>query len=848
VTDPTLAQPEAPAPCPEYRPLPGTFDEMCSAEGALRPIWDQVIPSLLEMGATELMRRRREARRLLEENGVTFNLQDSGEEATRPWTLDPIPQLVGSREWSRVEAGLIQRAELLERLAADLYGPRETLRKGLIPPEAVYAHPGFLRSCASIPAPGARLLPMYAADVGRAPNGSLWVTVDRTQALFGAGYALENRLVLSRVLPSLYRDAQVHRVATFFRALRRTLAELSPRDKDNPRVVMLSAGPGSETYFEHAYLANYLGYSLVEGGDLTVRGGKVWVKTLGGLQPVDVILRRIDAELCDPLELCGDSMLGTPGLLAAARARGVSIVNPLGSGMLENRALPAFLPALCRFLLGEELRIPSLATWWCGTPKERDYVVANLPRLVVRAIHPALGPATIHGAALSKQQRQNLVERIRARPCAYVGQEQIALSSTPVFGGRELEARHLMLRSFLVAHGDSYTVMPGGLARVSASTETAQFSLQKGGISKDTWVLASEPERPVSLLPPPGEAMPIIRSGGEVPSRVADNLFWLGRYSERLDAAARLLREVLQRLLDGEVPKHNPELTALLRTLTRQTHTAPGFIGKGAEERLAAPEREILSLLLDPARVGGLRFTLEAALGTCRGVRDRISDDLWRTFNSLAEEMRGTPRPYFALGRALQLTDRTVIAQTAISGFISEGMSRGAGWRFVDSGRRLERAVLTLALLDELLATPTAPASSLMETLLLITDSIRTYRRRYRSSLQLDAVLDLLLLDESNPRAVGFQLQTLSERIASLPRRSTPPHRSPEERLLLDALCSLRLADTETLLAVPEEGAESDLKRLLTRLGDRLANLSEAITHDYFSLTEVPQQLMGVSR
>ncbi|HUI27331.1 MAG TPA: circularly permuted type 2 ATP-grasp protein, partial [Candidatus Kryptonia bacterium] len=552
----------------DYPLVPGLYDEMCSSAGELRPHWEYVIRSLDALTSDELDRRSREVHRLLAENGVTYNVYDDARNVARPWPLDPIPLLLTSDEWSTIEQGLIQRAELLDLLLADIYGPRALVRKGLIPPQLIFAHPGFLRPCDQAIGTGRHRLLLYAADLARAPDGQMMVIGDRTQAPSGAGYALENRTVLSRVLPSVYRDSHVHRLAVFFRGMRTALNHLAAPRRDNPRVALLTPGVDNETHFEHAYLAAYLGYTLVQGGDLVVRDNQVWLRALDGMKPIDVILRRVDDGYCDPLELRADSLLGTPGLLQASRLGQVAVANPLGSGVLENAGLMAILPVLARELLGEDLKLPSVATWWCGDPLGRAYVLEHLDRLVVKPIRPHPSSSTAFGSKLSTQERWALAEQIRARPDLFVGQQEVALSTAPVAVDGRLEPRPMVIRTFLSASAEGYLVMPGGLGRVSASADTWIVSNQHGGVSKDVWVLASEPERQVSLLPSVTQPLPVTRGGDDVPVRAADNLFWLGRYVERTDAIARLMREVVLRLFGSEQAQVDETLAALLRALT----------------------------------------------------------------------------------------------------------------------------------------------------------------------------------------------------------------------------------------------------------------------------------------
>ncbi|MGE0684470.1 MAG: circularly permuted type 2 ATP-grasp protein [Candidatus Binatia bacterium] len=826
-----------------YVATTSSYDEMCSADGTLRPQWEYLIRSLETLGPQELLNREQEAKRLLRENGVTYNVYNDPRGVARLWELDIVPLLVTSQEWSVIEQGLIQRAELFNLVLADLYGPRTLIAKGLLPPEVVYTHPGFLLPCVNVRQAGNCHLPLYAADLTRAPDGSMWVIGNRAQAPSGAGYALENRIVLSRMLPSLYRDSHVHRVALFFRALRATLHALAPQQRDNPRIVLLTPGPDNETYFEHSYLANYLGFMLAQGGDLTVRDGKVWLSTVDGLQPVDVILRRVDDIFCDPLELRQDSLLGTPGLLQAARLGHVSIVNPLGSGILENPALMAFLPALSRQLLGEDLRLPSVATWWCGGEKERTHVLENLDRLVIKPIFPHPSTSTIFGAALSTVERQALVERIRAQPHLFVGQEQVALSTTPVFTKNGLEPRPMVMRSFLVARDESYVVMPGGLTRVSPSLDTWIVSNQRGGISKDTWVLASEPERAVSLLSTHRRSVDVVRSGGEIPGRVADNLFWLGRYAERAESTARLLRTVLVRLVDiGEV-RTDAGMPMLLRAVTHLTTTYPGFAREGADKRLTNPEAELLDVMRNEQRSGGLQFTLNALMLAARSVRDRLSDDGWRVLNGLPHTLTHVTQP----DAALTGVDQVILGLAAFTGISTERMSRGSGWRFLDTGRRMERALFESGLLRALCVSVDDASSALWEALLTVTDNLVTYRRRYHSQFEAAPVIDLLMFDESTPRSIAYQFVRLQEHMAALPKKVVPPHRSTEERLVLEGLTALRLMDIDRLLLVPEGKEErEELEQLLSRLSFLLHALSEAMTNTYFRQTDLPHQLVDI--
>lgn len=833
----TSIAPPAAVPLSEgYESLPGLYDEMRLQSGTSRPHWEYLIRALEALGADEVQRRGLDVRRLLHENGVTYNVYHDAQSSERLWPLDPLPVLFTSAEWSTIEQGLIQRAELLDLVLADLYGPQTLIAKGLVPPELVYAHPGFLRPCVGAVGSGRRQLPLYAADLARAPDGQIYVIGDRAQAPSGAGYALENRTVLSRVLPSLYRDSHVHRLALFFRAMRTALHGLDPYHQDSPRIVLLTAGPDTETYFEHAFLASYLGYPLVEGSDLVARDNRVWLKALDGLKPVDVILRRVDDSYCDPLELRPDSLLGTPGLLQAARLGQVALANPLGSSVLENPGLMAHLPVLARELLNEELKLPSVPTWWCGDPTDRQSVLEHLDQLVIKPIAPHSSGSTVFGATLSTAERWALAERIRAQSQRFVGQEQVALSTAPVFVEGRLEPRPMVLRAFAVSGADGYVVMPGGLSRVAPRPDTWVVSNQFGGVSKDVWVLASEPERQISLLASAPQPLLITADGEDVPGRVADDMFWLGRYTERAEGTARLLREVLLRLLGSEHAPHDESLSILLRAVTHHTATFPGFIGNDGDGRLRAPERELLSVLLDRKRAGSLRYNIDALVRVGRSVRDRLSSDSSRVVNAVNRELA---RPC-DLPAALEALQRLIIWLAAFAGLSDESMSRGHGWRFLEIGRHLERATHTATLLAAVVRS--APASgSVWEALLAVGHSVKTYRRRYRSYVHRDAVLDLLLLDESNPRSVSYQLVHLQQLVAAL-GGGPAARRSAAERLALAALAHVRLLDTASWSAATD--APPALDDLFAQVTALLAQLSDELTRCYFSHTEAPHQLV----
>ncbi|MHB8736184.1 MAG: circularly permuted type 2 ATP-grasp protein, partial [Terriglobales bacterium] len=585
----------------------GWFDESISGPGARRPHWESLLTSLGRIGREELTVRAESSRRILAEHGVSCFQPQGGGGADVPWRLDLLPLVIGWEEWRALEAGLIQRARLINLILGDLYRNQHLVRNGFVPAPLVFANPGYLRACHGITVKEGAYLQIYTADLGRGPDGKWWVLADRTQAPVGLGFALENRSALSRVLPEAMREVQPRPLLDTFRNRRETLRRLAPPQAENPSIVLLTPGPRNEAYFEHAYLSRLFGLTLVEGEDLTVRDRRLFIKTLEGLRQADVVLRRVNDDNCDPLELNADSLLGVPGLVEAARAGHVSLGNALGTGLLESPAFLPFLAGLCRQLLGEELRLPSLATWWCGQALEQALVRERLGELAVR---PAfnLGAPPVMPAELDSTERAELLEQVRLRPHEFVGQERIRLSRAPVWTTNgEGESKPFVLRVFVLHNGSDFIVMPGGLARVVGDDYRGSSALPLSGLSKDVWVLADGgsanlPPLLVSSLQPAFE-----RSPSDLPSRTADNFFWLGRYTERLEQMVRAARQVLRRAEDDPLAP-GPGGWAPVAELLSRLGLVPRLKPGEADRETA----EILALLFQEGRPGGVRELLQA--------------------------------------------------------------------------------------------------------------------------------------------------------------------------------------------------------------------------------------------
>ena len=748
------------------------FDEMLAAGGVPRPHWDAFLRALAARVGPEVGDTLSLMEREIRENGITYNVYADPKGADRPWEVDPLPLLLSADEWAGIEAGIAQRAELLNRVLADIYGPQSLLRSGAIPAPVVFGHSGFLHPVRGLRPPGDTHLVQYAADLARAPDGSWWVVSDRTQAPSGAGYALENRLVVSRVFPQMFSDLNVQHLASYFAALRDSLLRWAPKPAAGdgaPLVVLLTPGPYNETYFEHALLARYLGFALVEGSDLTVRSGCVWMKTVEGLKRVHAILRRQDDDYCDPLELRSDSALGVAGLTDCARRGTVFIGNALGSGVIESGALLGYLPALSEQLLGEPLKLPSVATWWLGEPAAFDDAWKRLDKLLIKPLERSAREPAVFGADLSADERILLRARVAARPQRYVAQEWVHVSQAPVLershaparraqdalgphGARDVLApRAVGLRVFAVATPDGYRVMPGGLTRVAVDGDSRVIAMQRGGRSKDTWVLSGAPvNASFSLLSTTVSADDLVGARANLPSRAAENLFWYGRYGERCDSAARTLRVAIAGLLE-----HNAEPSDGLAPAIALAHRV-GLIDDTQDARIA-----LLRAATHPDEA--LAQRLHQLSRTAFNLRDRMSADNWRTLNQLAAD------PVFQRGAALPLAlswlDRAVTSMMTLSGFVLDGMTRSAGWRFLSIGRRIERLSNLCVALQ--VATTEGTAHGL-DWLLDLTDSTGTYRSRYLVAPEWMPVLDILVRDETNPRAIAFQVKGLVEYIAKL--------------------------------------------------------------------------------
>ncbi len=837
-----------------YLAAPDGFDEMLDAAKAPRTHWRAMLDHLAHE-APAIMRQRQElVQRQVRENGVSYNVAADAHGRQRPWDLNVLPLIVPHEEWSGIEAAVIQRATLLNKILGDVYGKQEMLREGLLPSALIDGHAGFLRPCHGMRHHDDVALHFYAVDLARAPDGRWWVMADRTQAPFGAGYALENRAIIAPTFPDLLRELKVRPLTSFFRTMHDSLvhwgrlcaaggdAPAPLREGEAPLIVLLTPGPRTASYYEQAYLARYLGLPLVEGGDLTVRDGVVYLKTLAGLHRVHVIMRRVDDESCDPLEL-QSSLLGVAGLTQAAMRGNVLVANSLGSSLLESGALLGFLPALSKRLLDEALRMPSVATWWCGEEAALETVIGKLDRLVIKPGFSQLPQAAVFGQDLDGAARVALIARLRANPNNYIAQELVRLSQAPVWkdgAAPGLQARAVGLRVFACATPNGYVVMPGGLTRVATGPDARVLTMQMGGASKDTWVQARSRVEVHRLQKRSITSADLVREDSNLSSRVAENLLWFGRHAERCDNIARLLRVALNFLFNVRFDQRGAEwptveaLCIWFGLIDAERKPAPAGHGEGAGQASAiftdAELESALLLAVVSPNVPGLARQQQQLHRIAGLLHERFSVDNWRALNRMVQPASASGERPSQSGVMTILDDATAALMT-LAGFAFDGMTRDLGWRFMSLGRRLERLQFQSLVLQRALA---MDENGNLEWLLELSDSIVTYRARYRTQPEWLPVLDLLLLDETNPRSILFQLNGILGTVARIAQT--------QGACGADTLASLK----DELVAL-DPGADLNhgntmLSGLLQRIGQASAALSEQISVQFFSYTDNGRQ------
>ena len=816
----------------------------------LAPPWRRFFDHLGTGGFNDLPRRAISLERQIRDNGVTYNVYADADGPQRPWSLDLFPLIISPESWSQIEAGVLQRVRVLDRVMADVYGPQLLLAEGLLPPALVRGHPGYLRPMHGVKPPGDTWLHIAAFDLARGPDGNWWVVSQRTQAPSGLGYLLENRLAISRQFPEAFEELQVQRLAATYGAMMEGLQRMCPAGQP-PHIALLTPGPYNETYFEHAYLARYLGVTLVEGSDLTVRDQRVYLKTLQGLRPVHGLIKRLDDQFLDPLELRPDSTLGVPGLLQAIRAGNLLVANMPGSAFLESPALLGFLPALARRLIGEKLRLPALPTWWCG---ERAALESALPQLrdcAIKSTYPGSeqgGFEAVLGSRMNRRELDEWAGRILRRGEEHTVQSYLPLSQMPTWsqarGLGQIEPRAMMLRVFAVSDGaQSWRVLPGGLARLAGS-DAQIASMQRGGSSADVWVQTHGHIDRTTLLQPHATPASLARHRAPVTSRAAENMFWLGRYTERAENAVRLARLTLD-LLGGEDQSSQPLLDWLHRLALRN-----GLVS--AKVPAAPKSRRVFerSLIADLANLeaGSVVYNLRCVRQAAAAVRERLSQDNWNQIvraeadfiRRSAEQAGESGESSFAIGAAQRSLEAASTALAALTGAQTDRMTRDDAWRLLSIGRHIERLAFLSGALAAGFKDGAVHEVAGFEAVVALFDSTITFHARYQQRRDVATLVDLLVLDGDNPRSLAWVTQTLRGRIAKL--AGSAPGK-------LTAL-SYELPDPAswTLESLCDPGADNSyptLVKLFATLATAAYHVSDALGTRYFTLTSESLRSVG---
>lgn len=822
------------------------YDETLHTDGTRLPGWQSLLSYVEGLTSEQQQQREQDIIRQMRSNGLAYDPENLLADSCRPWNLDLVPMLFDETSWDNLTQGLHQRARLKQALYRDIYGQQTLLRNGVIPAAMLYSHQGYLRDLVDTQSlePNVEKLPMYSCDISRSPSGDWLVVDDVCQYPAGIGYALENRVVLSRVLPGTFKEYRVRRIVTYFRQLQKQIQGV---DAVTSNCVILSYPPSHPHYFEFAWLAKYIGYPLVETADLTVRDNRVFIKTITGLQVVDVIIRLIDDAVVDPLILGNKSNHGVPGIVEAARCGGVRILNPMGAGVLDNPAFNSVLGDICTALLDEPLILQSPPTYWLGNSDQLQHVMSHVDDLLFRHVD-SLGQL-LDPVMLSADDKSELIDKINLTPTAYVAQERIDRSVAPSLQNSAFVQKQITIRTFHISNGEDYESMPGGLCLLDNVSGGSRPPMEGLTGSKDVWVLSNQDVLQDTLLSTHGDTASYSSLEGSLPSRVAENIFWLGRNAERVESTLRLLRSILQHLLDEDSALHvsltSPAMQGLLKSLTVSTGTLPGFTGRGGKKRLENPDRELISMLQEVGRIGSLASSLQQWQNSASAVSDRLSSDQLRVFKRLSDLQTTLAQLKLnsdfctdktALRSSIYLLDELLILTVASTGLEHENVTHNDPWLFNMLGRRIERAHQITVTVNTVLSID-KENQLVLESLLRLFDSVMTYRSRYRSGLDNRLVLQLLLLDEINPRSLAYQFKCIQDLIDVLPRRHAIGHADSISRLAVAGLSRVRLADPQNLLS-EDRDARQNLPKFLKVLQQLPESMADAFTSHYFTHSE----------
>jgi uncharacterized circularly permuted ATP-grasp superfamily protein/uncharacterized alpha-E superfamily protein len=827
-------------------------DELLTSKMGEKLDWKVLLDNLNKIGPKNLAAKQADIDWLLAENGVTYNVYNDPNGLNRPWNLNVVPFLIHQKEWNEIEKGIQQRSEVLNLILKDLYGERKLLKDGIIPPEVIYAHSGFLRSCNKIQYKHSKNLLVHAADLARAPDGRMWVVNDRTQAPSGMGYALENRFSTSKITPEIFNNINVKQPSNFFNDFNQLLLNVAPSNIENPMVVILTPGPHNETYFEHSFLSSFLGHPLVKGNDLVVRHGKVWLKSLKGLKQVDVILRRVDDSFMDPLELREDSYLGVAGLLEVVRLQNVAIVNPIGSGVLENPGLIPFMENICKYFLNEKLILPQIASWWCGQEKERKHVLENLETYVVKRIDSSHREHIYFCEFLNKKELKNLKTEILKNPNRFVAQEKISFSTAPNFVNDKLEPRKVLCRTFSIAKNDGYTVMPGGLVRVAAEREELFVSNQRGGTSKDFWVVSDKKQNYLQNYSWNKSISNQAASIDDVPSNTAENLFWSGRYLGRTLFTARYLRMVLNQMthvqFNNDRKSESESLKILFQSITNITSTFPGFTGENEEEALKNPLKELKNLTLDQQKIGSFAQSMQSFNNSYYSLRNLWSKDMWRVFDGIQKQMiKLKAEETYSITTLSKFFDRIITRLIAFMALTEESILVRQGLLLYFLGLQIEQASMTIEKFRSLIIVNYNEELEyeILESLLNSHESLNIYRYSYKSFLSVENVLKLLLLDKEYSRSLMYQIERIKKDIDRLPNTNGSLELTDCQKNIKNVIEKIQSLSLKEILETDNtSNMRKNLDNLLSDLSDLLHLTSLSISNSYFNHSQPQKQLV----
>ena len=816
--------------------LNSSFDEMFNSNGAIKEHWLEIANALEKAGIKQLEQKQFEIDWRLEDNGVTYNIYNDPDGINRKWNLDPIPFVLKEEEWDKVTRGLKQRAKLLDLIFKDIYSEQKLLKDGIIPPEIIFSHKGFIPEIVGFKNKDYYSLKFYAADISRGPDGKFWLINDRTSAPSGLGYAIENRLTMNSIANELYPNINTKKLASFIDGFKKMLKTSTKKQQENPLIVLLTPGPHNETYFEHSYLSAFLDLALVQGEDLLARDNQIWLKNLNGLRKVDGILRRVDDRYCDPLELKNDSQLGVTGLLNVARNDNISIINPMGIGILENHGLNPFMKNICKYFLNEELILPQIATWWCGQESELEYVLKNITTLIIKKIDKTEKVETYIGKNLMNQDIEKLKEKIKLFPQAYIGQEHINFSTVPSFTGNEIEPRNAILRSFSYLGENGYEVMNGGLVRVAASKDSLMFSGQKMGYSKDLWILGTDDAKVINPL---SQRVYIDSKLENISTKRAENLFWLGRYINRAIITSRMVRFSLKNMinihkLEG-LDNTNLISKILNNAITHLTMTYPGFL----ELKDNTTINEMVSIIKDKTRVGSLTFTLNMLSNSNINVKNLLTIDAWRIFDKMHKNWYSyTMQKNQPVREHINQINNLLIYLMAYKELIDESIFKEQGLILFDIGGKIEVSLLLVSKLRSLLTMKHEKMLQyeVIDSLLNSYESYNSYRAYYQSSLDLSNVIEFLIFNAKYPKSLIYIITELLGNLKELPKQKNSDYLSSCEEPIFKIYSKIKLSNPATLLKIDDKQfLYEELDSFLSEISVLLIKSSDELTNTYFS-------------